>query len=227
MCNASNHPPSCRCGWGQGYNSHFHSGDSYTPLALAEPIRSGKRYDSYLNPNAICKYCNEQVYFFQCQNGGRVFFNDVGKPWEKHGCMIDDTDKLKPALAPIVTRNFDNSEYVPFQIVQIKPYKDDRTYSVIKGSINNKIKYNHFLIKTDLLTSSQIDYDTMCMMRRVSKGKNVCVNYLDRDGNPTAILFQKYYEQPKPNKANKPKNTQGRYKNKKTKVNTEHSNINS
>ncbi|TPJ90597.1 hypothetical protein FJ941_02455 [Mesorhizobium sp. B2-3-13] len=31
------------------------------------------------------------MYFYQSPHGGRVFFNDLGWPWEKHGC----TDKPK------------------------------------------------------------------------------------------------------------------------------------
>ena len=42
--------------------------------------------ESYLNPNAHCPVCGKQVYFFGCPNGGRVFFDDVGWPWPKHGC---------------------------------------------------------------------------------------------------------------------------------------------
>jgi hypothetical protein len=41
---------------------------------------------SYLNPNAKCPVCGERVFFYQNENGGRVFFDDVGWPWPKHPC---------------------------------------------------------------------------------------------------------------------------------------------
>lgn len=41
---------------------------------------------SYVNPNAKCPVCSQRVFFFQSENGGRVFFDDLGWPWPKHGC---------------------------------------------------------------------------------------------------------------------------------------------
>lgn len=43
-------------------------------------------YASYVNPNARCPVCGEQVYFYQSPFGGRVFFNNLGWPWPKHEC---------------------------------------------------------------------------------------------------------------------------------------------
>ena len=42
--------------------------------------------DSYLTPNATCPVCGDPVFFYQSPHGGRVFFDDVGWPWPKHGC---------------------------------------------------------------------------------------------------------------------------------------------
>jgi hypothetical protein len=42
--------------------------------------------ESYVNPNAHCPVCNKIVYFYQSPYGGRVYFDDLGWPWPKHGC---------------------------------------------------------------------------------------------------------------------------------------------
>ncbi|MCF4127899.1 hypothetical protein [Methylobacterium sp. SyP6R] len=42
-------------------------------------------------PNARCPVCYEPVFFFMAANGGRVFFDDLGPPWPKHGCTISPT----------------------------------------------------------------------------------------------------------------------------------------
>lgn len=42
-------------------------------------------YPSYVNPNATCPRCGKRVYFYQSPFGGRVYFNDLGPPWPKHG----------------------------------------------------------------------------------------------------------------------------------------------
>lgn len=196
MCNASNHSPSCRCGWGQGYNSHFSQyGESYPEPQLASAIRTGKRYESYLNPNATCTRCGANVFFYQCPNGGRVFFNDVGKPWEKHGCMISYDDKIKAAPKNLEPYNFDKSVFIPFQIIQIKPHKTDKTLTEITGSVNDAYRLKVY-IKTELYRSSQIDYDTMCMIKRNYNKDVVLISYLNDSGNPTEIKFQRYDQPP-------------------------------
>ncbi len=50
------------------------------------PRSRGWTHDSYLVPNASCPVCGEAVFFYQSPHGGRVFFDDVGWPWPKHGC---------------------------------------------------------------------------------------------------------------------------------------------
>lgn len=49
---------------------------------------SAKRrtYRSFVDPNAICPVCGAGVFFYQSPNGGRVFFDALGRPWPKHPC---------------------------------------------------------------------------------------------------------------------------------------------
>ena len=42
--------------------------------------------ESYTNPNALCPVCGVKVFFYQNIHGSRVFFDDLGWPWPKHGC---------------------------------------------------------------------------------------------------------------------------------------------
>ena len=39
-------------------------------------------------PNARCPGCGDPVFFFIAANGGRVFFEHLGKPWPKHDCGL-------------------------------------------------------------------------------------------------------------------------------------------
>jgi hypothetical protein len=34
-----------------------------------------------------CRYCGEKVYFFSCDCGCKVFFDELGDPWPKHNCQ--------------------------------------------------------------------------------------------------------------------------------------------
>jgi hypothetical protein len=106
MCNAWHHPPNCPCGWGHlgggawgyvGARTTFaaaKSGEfSYQRQALAD----GRRV---VSPNASCPVCGAPVYFFQSENGGRVFFDDLGPPWPKHQCTDHQLTRKNTVLAP-------------------------------------------------------------------------------------------------------------------------------
>ena len=34
-----------------------------------------------------CRYCGESVFFFACDHGCKVFFDELGAPWPEHNCM--------------------------------------------------------------------------------------------------------------------------------------------
>ena len=56
--------------------------------ASADPVSGSRRatYATFVNPNARCPECRAQVFFYQSENGGRVFFDELGPPWPKHEC---------------------------------------------------------------------------------------------------------------------------------------------
>lgn len=111
MCNAWNHQPGCTCGWGgEGHlgksDVGWNSASGKTSPSLAKPNEfpeytgspvDGKRY---VTPNARCPVCGKSVYFFQSENGGRVFFDDLGSPWPKHPCTDNPIPRKDTILAP-------------------------------------------------------------------------------------------------------------------------------
>ena len=60
------------------------------------PLNSGGKFSSqrierfelqkFVNLNAACPVCQQKVVYYQNSNGSRVFFDDLGWPWEKHEC---------------------------------------------------------------------------------------------------------------------------------------------
>lgn len=89
MCNASNHPPGCTCGWGgDGHLGRRTFGSSVAATKISSHWRI---YSNYVNENAKCPVCGAAVFFYQSPTGGRVFFDDLGPPWPKHPC----TDSLQ------------------------------------------------------------------------------------------------------------------------------------
>lgn len=86
MCNAWNHAPDCRCGWG-GIGHLGRSGNFSTDRWVGVTF---KTYRELLigatHPNAHCPVCGAKVFFYESPHGGRVFFDDLGPPWPKHPC---------------------------------------------------------------------------------------------------------------------------------------------
>lgn len=44
-----------------------------------------------------CPYCGERVYFVR-HNNGAVWFQELGKPWEKHPCFMIQPEPADPAI---------------------------------------------------------------------------------------------------------------------------------
>lgn len=49
--------------------------------------RASRGYSScFVDPNAKCPVCKATVFYYENTRGSRVFFDDLGPPWPKHGC---------------------------------------------------------------------------------------------------------------------------------------------
>ncbi len=86
MCNGLNHYRHCKCGFGNdGFLSFDSSYTSSKVKNLAENFFNSSRGELTV-PNFLCK-CGKRVFFFQDSNGGKVLFESLGAPWEKHFCL--------------------------------------------------------------------------------------------------------------------------------------------
>jgi hypothetical protein len=98
MCNAKYHPDYCRCGFGgEGHlgSATLGFGSSFQHYLVLKEKRQFTYSDpiSYLIPNAKCPECWHPVFFLKLNNGGRVFFDEIGPPWPKHPCTNQQTRK--------------------------------------------------------------------------------------------------------------------------------------
>ena len=97
-----NHHSWCTCGWCKGGRSHSYS-HHYTKIEKQSSFVPSYKWDysyigriysykSFINPNARCPVCDARVYFYQSPYGGKVFFDQLGPPWPKHGCTTSSKD---------------------------------------------------------------------------------------------------------------------------------------
>lgn len=77
-------------------------------------------YSSFINPNATCPVCGEQVYYYESLYGGRVYFDSLGPPWPKHPCMDYVISGSRPQK--VQYKNWVNDLWQPFQIEEINRF---------------------------------------------------------------------------------------------------------
>ncbi len=111
-CNAWNHPSGCKCGWGGDTGG----GSGIWSLPLPDcgnpKLADGRTWATGCErvPNAKCPICEQAVYFVQTENGGRVFFDELGPPWPKHPCTDNSTARV---FVPDATRSRPAEAAVP------------------------------------------------------------------------------------------------------------------
>lgn len=48
---------------------------------------SSLSYDYFVNPHARCPRCGDPVFYYENENGSKVYFDHLGPPWPKHNCI--------------------------------------------------------------------------------------------------------------------------------------------
>lgn len=89
MCNASNHPPGCTCGFGGpghlGRRVHYGAGSASPDWTFRKPLALWS-YGESAAFSTTCPRCGARIYFVR-HNGGCVYVDELGWPWPKHGCF--------------------------------------------------------------------------------------------------------------------------------------------
>lgn len=121
MCNAANHPPGCRCGWGGdghlGRKPEHGGGSLWPPVEL-----HWSSYRSFVNPNARCPRCGADVFYYQSPDGGRVFFDEMGPPWPKHACT--DSRGVRTSL-PSTDPRWKGAGWAPLLDLSVTSFNSD------------------------------------------------------------------------------------------------------
>jgi hypothetical protein len=131
---------------------------------------------SFVNPNARCPECKDLVYFYQSENGGRVFFDELGPPWPKHPCTDRRTwgwpagtgfrlkeDEVKEATRPA---SWQREGWVPVAMVKWRagwptPRLRDRLVGAIVWSAEDASE-----LKVLWLPRQSFNWSGLVMMRR-------------------------------------------------------------
>ena len=189
MCNAWNHPASCRCGFGgEGHVGHAPARPgSHHFLGVPRILPT---YESYVNPNARCPVCRAPVFFYQSPDGGRVFFDELGPPWPKHPC----TDRrstpatMDPSNIPPIkdVPTWERQGWMPFFIAGVTD-RDRQVYE-IRGKIAESSLTIYVRKKTNVYLTSLGDFttNTISFLKKIGD-EFYQLSLISRAGIPTTV----------------------------------------
>lgn len=122
-----NHYPDCTCGWCSGGGGG--AGTSPYDFVPYWPAQRATLF-SYTNPNAHCPVCGAPVFFYRSPYDGRVFFDELGPPWPKHGC----TDIPRVPLRTVEPAQVGNPRWngAGWEPVRISRISRERDWAVLK-----------------------------------------------------------------------------------------------
>ncbi|EGQ7830892.1 hypothetical protein NZX34_004628 [Vibrio parahaemolyticus] len=173
-----NHYPDCTCGWCYKFRcttGEGHKRNNTVERSVGNIREQSKVFVSYVNPSAYCPVCGASVFFYQSPHGGRVFFDSLGKPWEKHPC----TDNSDLNVKVIPSKKFPTSNRVgKFKANKFNPFI---IKLIEKFHITSRVKVSGFFGEVGIViavsgvtrqdfSKLEIDVNSPCMMRRTNNG---------------------------------------------------------
>lgn len=180
-CNANNHYPGCDCGFG-GSTRHG-EGISPSPRLPASSVHRG----SITIPGAECPVCGAPVFYYANSAGSRVFFDELGPPWPKHGC----TDNGNPIYAPVSRELMAprvEQEWACMRVIQSTRQDNEVVRLVLGGSDKNRTLYFKHSIRPFAGMDESIGVREVVFLRRMP-GAAYEASYLNRAFKETRVTL--------------------------------------
>lgn len=181
-----NHHPDCTCPWYLSLNGGRGGKVLYRSAGKGATFGS---YTSFTVPNAVCPVCGASVFFYQSPTGGRVFFDELGPPWQKHPCTDSSALELgKPLSLP--ARSYPLWKKEGWEPIRIKSSRLDGNWHLIP--VENLVTRLHF----DALAEGplRLQGETCAFMKPwdSSGWSKISLVELDRDARESIIpVFEK------------------------------------
>ncbi|WP_444939823.1 hypothetical protein ACJJI3_11730 [Microbulbifer sp. ZKSA004] len=196
MCNAWNHHPDCRCGWG-GIGS---KGDGnrgvpieryFEPMEFSWVPPISESLESYTIPNASCPVCGQLVFFYRSPYGGRVFFEELGPPWTKHPCT-DSSSVPSPANLSgraLVRYKWQVDGWSPFFIEKVEDI-DSRILKIYGRE--NKKEYTFYIGRVVSRFQSNPIVPGVIAQIKIRENENAKISIITNFGSSTVIYGYKF-----------------------------------
>lgn len=201
-CNAWNHPPGCNCGWGGDTGGSFAGGAYKAGYAVparhvtaTSQVRTKAVCDGHWEsvgnrgPNAECPVCGQLVYFVRLENGGRVFFDELGPPWPKHPC----TDNGHAVFAPpaYVQHHVGSDAFSEWHLLSSPKFGGEDGLRTLEGYCPG---LNLYLVLSAHEDASPTPRAPVLVKRDGNTGTYLCSYLSEREGGRfESVAPQRYY----------------------------------
>lgn len=171
-----NHYSNCTCGWCVKYGRPSGANRARVRQILQQ-AKVDCGWKCFVNPNAECPVCGDQVIYYENKFGSRVFFDSFGPEWRKHGCtdnakrITTRRIKLRP-ISSINKRYFDeiftlglapsrSETWLPAEILFV-----DRKSGVVELAISDGKKREEFELLWPTNSPIPLVGDLVCLTPR-------------------------------------------------------------
>ena len=139
-----------------------------------------------------CPVCGANVFFVVCPNGGRVFFQALGVPWDKHPCTSNDPIAQSAPSRPL---EFSASPPKPYKWqeegwdpIGIEAILQEDEWFVLKCTRLRDDELVRLLTPLDPGNLRRVP----AMLSRWSTDDFATLSFLDDDGEPQYLIVAKY-----------------------------------
>jgi len=118
----------------------------------------GSIHGAWCNARTIpmtCKYCNQEVFYFFCDCGCKVFFDALGEPWPKHYCADYEKAIFPSPVYPQEDIQEDATEGKMFTWTLLGP--DEKIDIDIELSYSQTVRENKIRINEKRYTIEKIE----------------------------------------------------------------------
>lgn len=175
---------------------------SYAPAPpIIRPYRPRLTIESFLRPTKS-SLCGAEVFFYQCPNGGRVFFDRPGWPWPKHrdSCPVamherTEAVRSRPSSAEAAPQIFPAIGELPWEVDEWILVRIDK---IVREDAWYVLKFK--TLKDETLVRALVADDPGDLIRLAatlspwSAEGFAVLSYLDDYGDPHELAVCKYSE---------------------------------
>ena len=140
-----------------------------------------------------CKNCGDNVFFFSCSCGSRVFFDELGQPWPEHDCGFSRSDDRWARGRPRTNLAGGGVQVdISAGVTATRPAEDGRRTWNVHPSVVKKARRNARARKCNPIESVPPGADWTAEITGVVRGLDRCIDVYQRLKLPRTAINEAF-----------------------------------